>query len=255
MRHGLLSADTVLPWESHAEYRSLLDALVTEYGPSGPTEEHLIEEIAGVMWRKRRLRLAEAAAYRRGLERTAEPLSNTISAALVEVEGTRSRGTIIAAVTATPTATAEELAAVERCEAAAQRALHILRAAKPGAYEKALSQLDETTQRSWQVEVAPELEDSEQDEDDDPNEDEEPFTADAAGLANYVESWVLPRCTRQRTDIENRPSIRAQALGEALDPERLEPLTRYEVHLDRKLERMLTMLVRLQSLRRAAEPG
>ena len=45
-------------------------ALVAEHGPQGPTEEHLVEEIAGVLWRKRRLRLAEAAAHRRGLDGT-----------------------------------------------------------------------------------------------------------------------------------------------------------------------------------------
>ena len=33
------------------------------------------------------------------------------------------------------------------------------------------------------------------------------------------------------------------------------PLSRYEVHLDRKLERMLTMLLRLQALRRSKELG
>jgi hypothetical protein len=31
-------------------------------------------------------------------------------------------------------------------------------------------------------------------------------------------------------------------------------VSRYEVHLDRKLERMLTMLLRLKDLRRMAEP-
>ena len=49
--------------------------------------------------------------------------------------------------------------------------------------------------------------------------------------------------------------MRAQALGEALDFDRLEPLGRYEVHLDRKLERMLTILLRLQGLRRSADSG
>jgi hypothetical protein len=48
--------------------------------------------------------------------------------------------------------------------------------------------------------------------------------------------------------------IRAQAFGEVSDPHRLERLARYEVHLDRKLERMLAMLVKLQGLRRAANP-
>jgi hypothetical protein len=38
--------------------------------------------------------------------------------------------------------------------------------------------------------------------------------------------------------------IREQAFGESLDPDKLERLGRYEVHLDRKLERTLAMLLR-----------
>lgn len=46
-----------------------------------------------------------------------------------------------------------------------------------------------------------------------------------------------------------------QAFGESLDPDKLERLGRYEVHLDRKLERMLAMLLRLKDLRRVALPA
>ena len=54
LRHGVLSRYTVLPWEDEAEYQSLLAALVAEHAPEGPTEEHLVEELAGIIWRKRR---------------------------------------------------------------------------------------------------------------------------------------------------------------------------------------------------------
>ena len=68
LRHGVLSRYTVLPWENADEYQALVASLVAEHRPHGPTEEHLVEELAGVLWRKRRLWLAEAAAHRRGLE-------------------------------------------------------------------------------------------------------------------------------------------------------------------------------------------
>jgi hypothetical protein len=67
LRHGVLSRYTVLPWEDANEYGALVSALVAEHTPQGPTEEHLVDELAGILWRKRRLRLAEAASYRRGL--------------------------------------------------------------------------------------------------------------------------------------------------------------------------------------------
>jgi hypothetical protein len=68
LRHGVLSRYAVLPWEDAAEYRDLVASLVAEHAPHGPTEEHLVEKLAGILWRKRRLRLAEAAAHRKGLE-------------------------------------------------------------------------------------------------------------------------------------------------------------------------------------------
>ena len=67
LRHGVLSQHTVLPWEDGNEYRVLVEALTAEHEPKGPTEEHLVEELAGVIWRKRRLRLGEAAAHHRAL--------------------------------------------------------------------------------------------------------------------------------------------------------------------------------------------
>ena len=78
LRHGVLSRYTVLPWEDAEEYRALVAALAAEHAPQGPTEEHLVEEVAGILWRKRRLRLAEAAAQRHGLEATFAPWRNTV---------------------------------------------------------------------------------------------------------------------------------------------------------------------------------
>jgi len=47
--------------------------------------------------------------------------------------------------------------------------------------------------------------------------------------------------------------LRSQALGEALEPERLEGLARDKIHLDRKLERNLAMLLKLKDLRQVTE--
>ena len=60
--------------------------------------------------------------------------------------------------------------------------------------------------------------------------------------------WAIQSKNRKK-ELANRPLIREQAFGEALDPDKLERLGRYEVHLDRKLERTLAMLLRLQDLR------
>ena len=83
----------------------------------------------------------------------------------------------------------------------------------------------------------------------------EPFTADAEGLRRFLEGEVLPWFEARKKELPNRPLIRDQAFGESLDPDKLERLGRYEVHLDRKLERLLAMLLRLKDLRQGAIAG
>ena len=83
----------------------------------------------------------------------------------------------------------------------------------------------------------------------------EPATADEAGLRRFLENEALPWYETRETELANRPLIREQAFGEALDPYKLERLGRYEIHLDRKLERMLAMLLRLKDLRQGPVAG
>ena len=47
LKHGVLSRYTVLPWEDADEYRVQASFLADEHRPQGPTEEHLVEELAG----------------------------------------------------------------------------------------------------------------------------------------------------------------------------------------------------------------
>ena len=47
LKHGVLSRYTVLPGENADEYAVLMASLVAEHRPNGPTEEHLVEELAG----------------------------------------------------------------------------------------------------------------------------------------------------------------------------------------------------------------
>ncbi|WP_247522597.1 hypothetical protein [Bradyrhizobium sp. 190] len=81
-------------------------------------------------------------------------------------------------------------------------------------------------------------------------EGKEPATADVEGVRRLLEGEVLPWFENRRKNWPTGPLIRDPAFGDALDPNKLERLGRYEVHLDRKLERMLTMLLRLKHLRR-----
>jgi hypothetical protein len=42
LKHGVLSHATVLPWETESEYDDLLEALIAEYKPQSPADEHLV---------------------------------------------------------------------------------------------------------------------------------------------------------------------------------------------------------------------
>jgi hypothetical protein len=151
------------------------------------------------------------------------------------------------AIRATVGDTAEDMADMAADEAMTHRALELLGSKRNDAYEAALAVLREDTQAWWSDVLA---------RDPDEMEDgEEPTTADVEGLRSFIEGEVLPWFDNRKKELANRPLIREQAFGEALDPDKLERLGRYEVHLDRKLERMLAMLLRLKDLRRSVVGG
>ena len=134
----MLSRYVVLPWEYEAEFRALLDALVAEHAPDGPTEEHLVEELAGIIWRKRRLRMAEAAVYREKLRYDASSHykpDHPAGAAPMPVTGSaKYKADIPQALAAGPAETARELPDAKRDRAMTRRAWDILVAGEPNAY-------------------------------------------------------------------------------------------------------------------------
>ena len=241
LSHGVLSRYTVLPWESQDEYRQLLAALVTEHAPLGPTEEHLVEEIAGVFWRKRRLRLGEAALHRDRLQGTFALFSDTAKAAVAHLGETEEVGSVADALQATDADTAEAITDVDDTSAAVNHAMDLLGSNDGDAYHTALALLPEETQEWWAESIAPKSKPR--------GEEERPYTADATSLQQFLREEVMPWLDRYRSQLENRSLVREQAYGESLDPEKLERLGRYEVHLDRKFERMLAILIRLKELR------
>ena len=175
LRHGVLSRYTVLPWEDAEEYRRLLAALVEEHAPTGPTEEHLVEELAGVVWRKRRLRLAEAAANRRALEAATTPAAGFVS--VMPTPDPAAAG-VPEGLHATGEGEDPELAGLEADEAATRRALDRLAAGGRKAYGEALAELDEDTAGAWRERLS--------------GDDGDPPAANAEALRRFLEDEVLP---------------------------------------------------------------
>ncbi len=235
MKHGILSRLAVLAHEDDAEFADLLAALIEEHRPGGMTERHLIEELATIIWRKRRVLLAEGAKINEGLKSAANSSKTVMASAAPFQRGMASETTDVRdLLDLTPEDIAESQKSAALDLAATQKAAAILRKGGPNAYAKARRALIQESRDWWDEHV---------------KEEEQPATAE--GLAVFIRDSLEPICYRMARDAQFTPAIKAQTLGEGLQAHRLEKLNRYETHLDRKFERTLAMLLKLKQLRGA----
>lgn len=236
MTHGILSKLVVLPHEDKAEFAALLDGLVEEHQPAGMTERQLVEELATIIWRKRRVLLAEGAAINRGTWGVAHCHDNqsTLGSSVPFEVGLASKSNDLPDLLA---ANANEIADRQRLAKldldATRKAAAILRKGGANAYKKARLALVEESRDWWDMLV-----------------DEEEYPTTAEGLAEFISKSLEPICYQMEKEARYQPEIKAQTLGEGLHAHRLEKLNRYETHLDRKFERTLAMLLKLKELRK-----
>lgn len=245
LKHGVLSQYTVLAHEDGAEFSNLLAALVEEHQPAGPTETHLVEELAGAIWRKRRVLQAEGATINRGLltiakarhDRATDPDGPARAAVPFEPGLSDARLNtpveLAEAMRESAADTGRRLAEAEDDLAATIRAAEILRRGGTRAYDRALRALVPDSVDSW----AECLDDGD-------------HVATQEDLAKYIAEFLLPFCRQMVIEVRSTEAIKAQTMGEGLQAHRLEKLNRYETHLDRKFERTLAMLLKLKDLRR-----
>nr|MDP2190772.1 hypothetical protein [Rhodoferax sp.] len=233
LKHGILSRYTVLSHESHADYESLVNSLMDEHLPAGATEQHLIEELASVIWRKRRVLQAEGATINQGLKVSARSAKSVIPAAAPFEMGLSGESTDIRnLMDLTPEDVAESHQSARHDIDATNKASVILRKGGDRAYDKALRALLPDTREWWQNYV-----------------DDEEYPADTTGLAAFITEHVTPFVYQQEKESRHHDAIVNQTIGEGLQAYRLEKLSRYETHLDRKFERTLAMLIKLKDLR------
>ena len=233
MKHGILSRLTVLPHEDQNEFAGLLAALMQEHKPAGATEAHLVEELAGIIWRKRRILQAEGANINRGLKYAVQNADSVIPSAVPFEPGLSGKNTDIRDLVAmTPEDVAERQKETLHDMKKTRRAAAILRRGREDAYEKALKTLLPDSREWWQDYV-----------------EEEEYPATAEGLADFIREHLEPLCLSEEKEAQHHEAIKAQTLGEGLKAHQLEKLNRYETHLDRKFQRTLAMLVKLKELR------
>ena len=163
------------------------------------------------------------------------------SAALLPLTGAaESKASIPQAIVATAAETARHLRDAKCDQGMSQRALNILDAGGADAYQRALNALRDDTREYWQDCVA------------DPPDDGLTYAATPESLKAWVEHHWPAWYAQPIAELQHRDAIREQALGIAYAADGLEVPARYEIHLDRKLERMLAMLIKLRELRQPA---
>ncbi len=151
LKHGILSRYTVLSHESHADYESLVNSLMDEHLPAGATEQHLIEELASVIWRKRRVLQAEGATINKGLKESARSAKTVIPAAAPFEMGLSGEGTDIRdLMDLKPDDVTESQRAARHDLDATNKASAILRKGGDRAYDKALRALLPDTREWWE---------------------------------------------------------------------------------------------------------
>ena len=142
MKHGILSRYTVLAHEDVDEYQTLHAALVAEHQPTGPTEAHLVEELAGIIWRKRRVLQAEGARINDSLKSTARHADDVIRAAAPFESRLSGRDTNLQELMSmTPEQVTENQDYAQEDLEATRKAAAILESGGANAYEQALRAL------------------------------------------------------------------------------------------------------------------
>jgi hypothetical protein len=239
VRHGILSRHPILPWESREEYEEIHLALAAEYASEGPTEGHLVEEIAGIIWRKRRLRLAETATFRKKYRSKIDhDQSDTMASGIVGAwtGSTNNFHWITDVFNLKPEEVAQELQEATEALQSAKKAQEIIDPESPDTYNQALETLADGLREWWEEEL-----------------EGEGYSPSPESILEFLEGEVIPYFSQRQALFSNHGSIMAQVQGEALDIVKLENLSRYEIFLDRKLERILSILLKLQALRQEKE--
>lgn len=238
VKHGILSKETLLPHENAEDYQMLLNALESEYSPEGISEQALVEELAGVLWRKRRLLLAEGAKINEGINNqmtypvrvvnTAVPFSLHVSVSefseteipirefmkLSDDEVRQRRNELLL--------TREQIVSVQ----------NRLRAGGRGTAKEALRLLPEIAENIWYAEDRSET---------------------IYSVERFIENELMPYLDREEALLNNIDGMRQQMLGNAVSQLPFESLARYEAHLDRKFERTLSILLKLKALKNSSQ--
>lgn len=232
VRHGILSKETILPYENQSEYQNLLQTLITQHNPSNLTEEYLVEELAGIIWRKKRLKLAENATFKKFLARgIAYGNEDAIKFGLVTESKHRNsyQYSINNALTNTEEENINDVQELKTCLETETKILENIK--QSDNFNSAINHLDVQMLEYWEYYL----------------KQNSSRKKDLETLIKFIQEQFIEERRNLIEEINARPLIKTQAIGLALMPnDSYEKLHRYETYLDRKFEKTLAMLIRLK---------
>lgn len=229
----------LLPWEDSSAYHHLCDRMHAEHNPIGPTESALVARLVDIVWKRRRMRLAERAMHMHSLQSQVgySDGGSVGRAALVMSSLSRPAGDVREALTSSEDEDEadgnyfkNELEDLNKAVAILENDL------APTAVEAAKALLRNDTLEWWEKYV------EEWEIEDDPG-------IRAARLLKFLNFDVRREVDKFVASVEQRPALRLQAWGESLNPVRYGKLLALESELDRQFEKSLGMLIRLQEMR------
>jgi hypothetical protein len=249
-RKELQSRDPILPWAVAGRHDQLPRELADLLHIDDPLIQPLIEKLARDLARLSRIPGAEAALLRLGLaERALEPKRATLTtnAATIWCGSPAQADDLAEALHTSPEDDAKSIEEGHRDAEMTTRALRILKRGGPRCYERALDVLHESTVELWG--------DALQEDADLDDEEDVCWRPDAEALKRFLEAEIIPLTKDGLQAVKNRPAIREQAIGEAIDPARLLPLQSYESKILDEIERTIALIGKFQVLRQGSGPS
>jgi hypothetical protein len=204
-------------------------AFEMEYEPEGITETYFATELAQIVWRKRRLRMTEKSLVKANLISCDSYSSGTIRKAIYGNSEVRSAdGKVEDAFLLSDKEAKEQIKYLQKTIREFEKLLE-----QNSTYEAYMENIDDDLKSSWNDWL------------------EEPqYSADVDYFRRFIKTNCIDYYQKKLDPLLVRDAIKQEAIGEAAQPtKRLENLSRYETFLDRKFEKTLSMLIKLQELR------
>ncbi len=236
----MLSRLKVLPWEDPQELEEIQNSFLEEHQPKGATETYLVLELANMAFRRQRAYLAENALVCKKLSGLdGYSLSHYIAkeAGLLEKEACKQgddKNQDKLKDVFYHDFESDKLEINERNQII-QDMQKLIKSNL--SYTEMLSKLDSDLVELWQGYLE--------------YDEGKCYTATKQSLIDCLKEHVIEWNRERNASIKARPYIRQHAICSAYIPdERTETLQRYEITLDRRFERILSMLLKLQNVRR-----